>query len=319
MLKDLFYLTTPVEYDGYFYAVAKTQEDSVGSSVLCRSQSLLGPFEKGPILGKGLRHCDIQIYQTQLLVFFTLIGDSPEKIVLGTIDTNISSDWLDWVLLPGPTLISAEHAYEHGNVDHEPSQSGSSKCDVKAQLRDPRFLPDMRTQGPNIVSGLLFYSVQGERALAVARISLNMTQYHQAVPYREQSNIDFRVFASSSLRARPQRKPRRSPLITGTGRSGTMYLCSFFRALGINISHDNDIDCGPYPGSDGAASWYDAFRSGREYDFVVHSVRHPLDVINSRAYRIQQKEDSIKYLKWMQAVVDRWEDTADIEGSFHER
>ncbi len=54
--------------------------------------------------------------------------------------------------------------------------------------------------------------------------------------------------------------------------------------MGINISHDNSQDCGPYPGSEGAVSWYDAFDMGknRSYDVVIQIVYDPIKVIYSR-------------------------------------
>lgn len=69
--------------------------------------------------------------------------------------------------------------------------------------------------------------------------------------------------------------------------------------LNINVSHDNDVDCGPYPGDDGAVSWYDAFKDrkrGRRYKHVIHLVRDPLKTINSRIHKCKTRPQ-IQFLK----------------------
>jgi hypothetical protein len=50
------------------------------------------------------------------------------------------------------------------------------------------------------------------------------------------------------------------------------------------MSRDNNEDCRPYPDSEGAVSWYDAFDMGlnRIYDVVAHVLCDPLSVIYSR-------------------------------------
>ncbi len=50
------------------------------------------------------------------------------------------------------------------------------------------------------------------------------------------------------------------------------------------MSRDNNEDCRPYPDSEGAVSWYDAFDMdlNRTNDAVAHVLRDPLSVIYSR-------------------------------------
>ncbi|GFH46264.1 hypothetical protein CTEN210_02738 [Chaetoceros tenuissimus] len=90
-------------------------------------------------------------------------------------------------------------------------------------------------------------------------------------------------------------------LITGVGRTGTTSVCTLFRKIGIKVSHDNDVDCGPYPGEDGAVSWYDAFksRSGKRYKHVIHMVRDPLKTIYSRITKCKAyKKEHLDFLKY---------------------
>lgn len=87
---------------------------------------------------------------------------------------------------------------------------------------------------------------------------------------------------------------KRAIIVTGCGASGTKYTAKFFQTLGIGVPHE-------ILGRDGIVSWYFApgyrvigspFRSspplrkikettfGR-YPYIVHQVRHPLNVISS--------------------------------------
>jgi len=79
-------------------------------------------------------------------------------------------------------------------------------------------------------------------------------------------------------------RPRKLVLVTGSGRSGTKYVCFVLRRLGLDVRHET-------MGRDGIASWCMAVDVERApwgvprgaYDFanVFHQVRHPLAVIAS--------------------------------------
>lgn len=322
LLWDLFYLSVPrySKEDGYFYAIAKTQENPEGSSILCRSKHLNGPFEYGPLLSKGIRHADLHIIyrrnednalRTYFLVFFTIIGDTGEKVVLGNIDVSAGNkDWMDWQLLPGPILLRPKYWYEHGGVPAKPSEPGPAQTSL-CELRDPRFLRKEEGEmiNTNLISGTLFYSVQGEQAIATAEILIDLKAYFEdsLISYRDYSNIRSDVLASTSFEEQKQSK-KGSLLITGVGRSGTTSLCVLFQSMGINISHDNDDDCGPYPGPDGAVSWYDAFKDmkGRRYSNFVHLTRDPLEVINSRAQKAMHQSD------FLIKILGTYEDSTDL-------
>jgi hypothetical protein len=106
-----------------------------------------------------------------------------------------------------------------------------------------------------------------------------------------------------------QRMPPRPLLVTGTGRSGTAFVATVLRQIGLRISHDGAYDRND-SFEDGAVSWPHAFRnclpaytfrrrlSGlrrhpgdisrqylhdqRRFLHVVHLIREPLASINSR-------------------------------------
>ena len=52
-------------------------------------------FEEGPLLfNKYMRHAALLKHHETLYVFWTRVGDAPERILLSTID--ISKDWFEW-------------------------------------------------------------------------------------------------------------------------------------------------------------------------------------------------------------------------------
>jgi hypothetical protein len=310
---------------GYRYMIATNHsKQHIGSAVLYRSKSHLGPWESGPVLGHGLRSPNLHLLQREryMMVFFTLIGDAPERILLGTIDTSSSSDWNHWKLLPGPILLEPRYAYENGKglsltLDQPfpvkwkiPSiQGGATGRNV--ELRHARFLPHytVSSQDSSNVTGLLVYTAPGESAMAVAKLSLNFQHYLNTVKYRLRSNIDPMVINATNVK-KSISPNRLTTLITGTGRSGTSYICKLLNKVGLAVSHDNMLDCGKYPGSDGVASWYDAFdlNTGQQYDTALQLVRYPLNVINSRAFRMKDKSNVL----FMKTTVEQWEDTQDL-------
>ena len=88
-------------------------------------------------------------------------------------------------------------------------------------------------------------------------------------------------------------------LITGCGRSGTLYSTNLFSELGLDILHELDANTHPERGRDGFSSWFLAVDDphppqgpsgiGNEFEYVLHQVRHPLPVIGSFAQFILQK------------------------------
>ena len=80
-----------------------------------------------------------------------------------------------------------------------------------------------------------------------------------------------------------------------------------------SISHDNNKDCGPFPGTFGASSWYHAFKSTRSLTettrplwvkMVVHLVRNPVATVKSRMARFQANSRSLRLIH---DVVRIWE------------
>jgi hypothetical protein len=88
-------------------------------------------------------------------------------------------------------------------------------------------------------------------------------------------------------------------LITGCGRSGTLYSAKLFSELGLDILHELDTSGHTERGGDGFSSWFLAVDDphppqgptsvGNEFRYTLHQVRHPLLVIASFAQFILQK------------------------------
>jgi hypothetical protein len=76
--------------DNWFYALTMPAQ-------LYRSRDGLGNFETGPCLtNEPIRHHALLHHQGQWLLFWTRVGDQPERILVSTIQTG--PDWMNWRL-----------------------------------------------------------------------------------------------------------------------------------------------------------------------------------------------------------------------------
>ena len=95
-------------------------------------------------------------------VFFTAIGDAPERVMMSRM--NISGDWKDWKIAPAIEVLRPEAPYECATLPNAASEAGDVKGPVR-QLRDPGiFEEDGKTY--------LFYSICGEQGIAGAALSV---------------------------------------------------------------------------------------------------------------------------------------------------
>ena len=86
---------------------------------------------------------------------------------------------------------------------------------------------------------------------------------------------------------------RKRLLITGCGRSGTLYAAKLWQSLGLDIRHERPVPPNGVIGADGVASWFMAADDPNppsgpsvlnyQFDVIIHQVRHPLKVIASMA------------------------------------
>lgn len=149
------------ERDGSFFAMARLGR-------LARSRDPLAPFELGPnpfrdtAYANRVRHVAVLTRGNQLLVFFTAIGDSPERVLTSTIE--LTPDWTAWRATPPVEVLQPEQPYECAELTPAPSEPGDVETRVR-QIRDPFVFED---EGRTY----LFYSTCGEQGIAGATISI---------------------------------------------------------------------------------------------------------------------------------------------------
>jgi hypothetical protein len=116
-----------------------------------------------PLFAPNTRHAAVWARKDALYVFYTRVGDAPERILCSTIDVT-SPDWNEWVPSPPFEVLRPELPWEGADLPVEPSIRGESTLPVR-ELRDPAvFVEDDRAY--------LLYSVAGEQAIAIARLAI---------------------------------------------------------------------------------------------------------------------------------------------------
>ena len=149
-------------HDGYLYGMARLGQ-------LLRSKDPLGTFEIGPNPFTGgpyadrVRHVATLLRGRTLFVFFTGIGDAPERVLLSTID--LAGDWKGWKASAPTELLRPEAPYECADLPNVPSAAGEIEGPAR-QLRDPAVFEDKELD-----TTYLFYSICGEQGLAAARLT----------------------------------------------------------------------------------------------------------------------------------------------------
>jgi hypothetical protein len=143
-------------YHGYTYAMAMPGQ-------FYRSKDGLSAFAEGPLLfNKNMRHAAVLPREETLYVFWTQVGDTPERILLSTID--VSADWHAWHATKAMEVLRPERPWEGAEAPLEPSVRSVAYGHVN-QLRDPAiFVEGERTY--------LLYAVAGESGIAIAEVEI---------------------------------------------------------------------------------------------------------------------------------------------------
>ena len=128
-----------------------------------RSPTPLGGFEAGPLLfNPDMRHAAVLARDDTLHVFWTEVGQAPERILLSTID--LRGDWSQWRESAPREVLRPERSWEGADAPLEPSIR-SVAYGVVNQLRDPAVY----VEGGDIY---LLYAIGGESGIAIARVWL---------------------------------------------------------------------------------------------------------------------------------------------------
>jgi hypothetical protein len=141
-------------YDGWWYALAKP-------GILYRSVDGLGDFQRGPrLFSESMRHSALLRRGDELLVFWSRIGDCPERILCSPVA--LDGDWMTWRAGPAVTVLEPETPWEGADLPLEASVPAWEDEPVR-QVRDPAIFEEYgRTY--------LLYSVAGESGIAVAEL-----------------------------------------------------------------------------------------------------------------------------------------------------
>lgn len=127
-----------------------------------RSPDGFSAFEPGPVLFAGdQRHSAVAKRGDTLHVFWTRVGDAPERIYASTVD--LRGDWMGWRASAPAEVLRPERDWEGAGLPLAPSYRSATFIPVN-QLRDPAIYEAAgRTW--------LVYAVKGEGGLGIAEIA----------------------------------------------------------------------------------------------------------------------------------------------------
>jgi len=144
-------------HDGWWYALAMP-------GILYRSADGLGGFERGPrLFDRSMRHSALLRRGDVLLVFWSRVGDCPERILCSPIA--LEGDWTTWRAGPPLEVLEPAEPWEGAGLPAEPSVRGWVDEPVR-QLRDPAIFEE---DG----QAYLLYSVAGESGIGIAELSVS--------------------------------------------------------------------------------------------------------------------------------------------------
>jgi hypothetical protein len=133
---------------------------------LSRSADGLSGFQTGPTLfNPNMRHAAVMKRDGALLVFWTQVGDTPERILLSRIA--LDGDWQTWRDEPPVEVMRPDHPWEGAEAPNLPSVR-SSAYGVVNQLRDPAVYEEANEI-------YLLYAAGGESGIAIARLDMMPT------------------------------------------------------------------------------------------------------------------------------------------------
>jgi len=150
------------KHKGYYYGMAMP-------GLLYRGKNGLNGFEirRKPVAGADMRHVALMPRGDRLFVFWSRVGDEPERILCSSMDIR-SDDWDDWRMTAPVDVLRPEKSWEGGDLSLEPSIRTEITVPVR-QLRDPAiFVGGEKTY--------LLYAVAGENGIAIAELKLDLNR-----------------------------------------------------------------------------------------------------------------------------------------------
>ena len=130
--------------------------------ILYRSRTGRSDFEEGPTLfTSDMRHAALLKRDDTLYVYWTRVGDAPERILRSTIA--LGADWMKWQDEDEQEVLRPENDWEGASAPNLPSMRSVAYGRVN-QLRDPAIFEEAGET-------YLLYAVAGESGIAIARLS----------------------------------------------------------------------------------------------------------------------------------------------------
>jgi hypothetical protein len=147
--------------DGMYYGMSRLGRLSRSQDPLAAFELGPNPFRDGRYAGR-VRHVAVVPRGDTLHVFFTAIGDAPERVMWSTI--TLMGDWGAWRASYPVEILRPEAPYECVNLPEAASEAGDIAVPVR-QIRDPFVFEENGR-------AYLFYSICGEQGIAAAEITL---------------------------------------------------------------------------------------------------------------------------------------------------
>lgn len=148
------------KWKGEYYSISR-------AGLLARSKDGIAAFEEGhnpfnKIQNKSnyLRHAAVKITGDTLFVFYSRIGDAPERIVVSTIV--LKDDWKTWTASAPIDIATPSEVYEGGDLPVAKSEPGLYYGKVR-QLRDPFIYEE---EG----KWYLLYAAAGESSIVIGEL-----------------------------------------------------------------------------------------------------------------------------------------------------
>jgi hypothetical protein len=129
--------------------------------IFYRSEDGFHDFIEGPqLFTEQMRHSAVKIVDHELWVFYTIVGEAPERILLSTVD--LRPPWCEWQATEPAVIFEPEMDWEGADLPLKPSVRGMAHTRLR-ELRDPAIFTELdRTY--------LLYAVAGEAGIAIAEL-----------------------------------------------------------------------------------------------------------------------------------------------------
>lgn len=150
------------QWKNNFYSISR-------AGLFAKSNDGIAPFEAGPnpfnkiqTKEQYLRHAALALRNDTLWVFYSRVGDTPERILLSYIPLN--NDWNSWAATEPVTITEPQEKYEGADLPLTKSEVGLYYGKVR-ELRDPAiFIENNRWY--------LLYTISGESGIAIGELNI---------------------------------------------------------------------------------------------------------------------------------------------------